>query len=551
MEQYNLALVRRGLPINHPVPEHDEPDPHGGQVHSDSDSSHPWSGGEEADEELARAYIEDFDEGAFEADTQGDTHTSGGALSVSTMSSNRMDVDPPGTSSGKRANDAGAERDSNTGPTGKKRKLPGTGGDQNAKAAMEGGPRPVALPHPTTTIHSYVRWYRKVHRVFSYGIAYKILSKQMDAGANAYTLQVLTTPLMEIPWDRRFFYLNPSEFALLPDGSSFNKCRVQVLQRNVRVAFPTNSTDNNLATLNQNKNVIVAIGLYHKLNAIGIQYAAFQDNQPMIPSDFNLGGRTVYDNLIRDMYGPPDNDNNFTAIVPRHQCGIPQLFPVYAALANARPQGAAAVVAGWENLQKHYQEVDADASTGNCIVDMEYHPNVGICKKPQEIIYRGPAIRQASKDIVIPRGSHTLVPHETRLVFTNLNDTRPETIEDNTPALRNTVDYTLNGWIEQSQFVYQGIYKHESPCVQQAIHVGVQPTPALTTKALINDQTNNAFTDTQAYFEIIAECEINTSYPTFRPLATFTNVKEGDQWKESTRTRFAGLGLYDGLVTGR
>jgi len=567
-EQYKLALLRRGLPIDHPVPEPDEPDPHGRG--SDSDDSYGFLDRPHPDEhrvaeevnrhaeqeEADRQVIEAFDEGLFEGDIEGGSGESSGHSNIKTVGAmnagtSRMDVDNPNT--GKRTADPGGDRDSNVN---KRKRLPGTGGDQNAKAAMEGGPRDVALPHPTVSIHSHVRWYRKVHRVFSYGVAYKLLEKVINptppTNPEMFTLQIITTPLMEVPWDRRFYYLNPSEFALLPEGSSFNKCRIQVLQRNVRVAFPTNSTDNNLATLNQNKNIITAVGLYHKLNAIPIRYAGFEANQPMIPSDFNLVGGTAYDNLVRDMYGPPDTAAEFKTVVPRHQMGIPQLYPIYAALANANPQGATAEVAGWETLQKHYKEVDADASTGNCILEMEYHPFVGLCKVPQKPIYRGPALRNSNLTITVPRGSHTLVPHETTLTFPNRNESRPNTITENHEAnTRQVTAFTHTGYIEQSQFLYQGIYKHEDVKAQKAVHIGVQPTPALTTRALVNDQTNNAFTDTQAYFEIIAEAEINTAYPTFRPLANFVNVKEGDQWLESNKTRFWGLGLYDGLLTAR
>lgn len=291
VEQYNLALVRRGIPIDHPFPERPlddwldipaEGEDHlrgqldaelGGQQQPAQEESPPYDNSEAFNAQFENDESVDWDPDNFDQDLLEDNHQGGFNIFDHPPPQIMADSSTSGTSGPrdlKRARtEDGGDASSNKGA---KKKLPGTG----SAAPMEGGPRAVALPCPRTAIHSHVRYYRKMHKFFSYGIAYKALSYTNGADAQAV---VITTPLMEVPWDRRFFYLNPSEFELLPQGSSFNKVRVKVTQRNVRVAFPTNSTASNLATLNQNKNIVTAVGLYKKLNATGVKYTAFEDNR--------------------------------------------------------------------------------------------------------------------------------------------------------------------------------------------------------------------------------------------------------------------------------
>ncbi|KAL0120457.1 hypothetical protein PUN28_008283 [Cardiocondyla obscurior] len=123
----------------------------------------------------------------------------------------------------------------------------------------------------------------------------KLTGTAKDQGKNDNPLQILesnrfpkgvymTTPLCEVPWNRPFWYINESEFNILPNGSSISSCGIKICQRNVRVAFPTNSTASNLATLNQNKNIIYSIGLNKNVDCLPVEYSSFDDSQPMVPT---------------------------------------------------------------------------------------------------------------------------------------------------------------------------------------------------------------------------------------------------------------------------
>lgn len=543
-EQYNLARVRRGLPINHPIPDREEPEQAWSPTHEEAVAAGAKELGVDPEEPETRSdHDEENNDNPIDSVSDRDSDNM----------ADRMDVDQPGGS-----NEATpVKRNRTASAAGAKRRLPGTGGDEeNRGQPLEGGPRRVALPNPSAGIPSYVRYFRKTHRVFSYGLAYKIL-KTTVTDPTAINIVVLTTPLMEVPWDRRFYYINPSEFALLPKGSSFNKCRISITQRNVRIAFPTNNSANNLATLNQNKNIVYARGLYKKVNSIPLKYTGFQADQPMIPTGVAWPGRRApevdYNQLITDMYGSQETTADFLTNVPKHQVGIPQVYPYYCCMVMSNYNNTATqnTVMGWECLQRYYTELDADASVGNEIFTAEYHPQCGLCKLPPTPLYRN----YNTGNLAIPRGSHTLLPHvDTLTLFNSQSNTQEQqegvVLQQTEQAgvnLQQPTPFSLAGFIEQSQAIYQGNFKHAMVEAQDSVHIGVQPTFALTSQALTTGQTNSSFTDTQAYFEIVAECEINTSYPTFRPLYTALNVKEGDQWKETTMQRVPLRGMYDGL----
>lgn len=527
-EQYNLALVRRGLPTNHPVPEGGHSDANGGGSSTGTDETPSFEDvlNEGQQENLDGPSIEDFDESHFESGAQGISNQSDSNMADSTVGRPPQAAKRQRTEAGPTTSADGAK------------KLPGTAMDQGG-GALEGGPRQEPLPHPRSLVHSHIRYFRKVHRILTYGIAYNNINVIISVIPPLQT-NYISTPLCQIPWDWVFWYLNDSEFALLPNGSSINKIKIDVLQRNVRVAFPTNATDTNLATLNQNKNIITAIGLNKSVDSRPVRYNSFELTQPMIPNGLQLWALSHYQGLKDEMYG---TSGNLGSVVPRHQMGMPMQLPTYLALIYERPEAAGNPQDGWECLQCHYKERDADSSSGNVILSHEYHPSVGLIKAPHKQVIR----KLRGTTISIPRGSHSLEPHTTSTIL-NPNGTLTSTTEANTATNQTYTmfDDTMQ-LVEKSQVLYEGIFQRNLPKVQESIHVGVQPTVALTTANLVNDQTNNSFTDTQAYFEVIAECEVNTAYPTFRPLTLVSNVKDGNFWEQAASQPAYEEVLFDGL----
>lgn len=521
-EQYNLALVRRGLPFNHPFPGSQQNHPEENQPNFED----VLREGESAEEQLQEEVLNNFDENLLEESSTTHNQQHNNSMADSTVSHQQNQPGPP---SKKRK---GGPRTAADGA----KKLPGSAMDQGS-AGHEGGPRDEPLPHPASRIHSYVRHFSKMHKVLTYGISYNNINK--TSGTPAVTINYISTPLCNIPWDWLFWYLNDSEFAILPNGSHINKCKITVVQRNVRVAFPVNATNNNLATLNQNKDIICAVGLNKKVDASVVKYTAFEAEQPMIPSDLELWATDDYHSLQEDMYGTRANLNS---VVPRHQMGIPIQVPSYLALTYHRNDSSNND--GWECLQEHYKDIDADASSGSIILEQEYHPFMGLIKPPHKLVLR----KLAAQQWRLARGSHQLQPHTTNItVGTGNNITN---VTDATTAVSTNLQNMTDTFqlIEKSQHIYEGLFNRGHVKVQDSIHIGVQPTVALTTANLINDQSNSSFTDTQAYFEIYSEIEVNTSFPTFRPLTNVTNIKEGQFWERENQTTYDyNRPLLDGL----
>ena len=170
------------------------------------------------------------------------------------------------------------------------KKLPGAGENNPENKRQQGGDTadiesgPVERPLSNRT-DTFVRHYRKVHRFFTYGLSYEALETAHIRGGTL-TDSFITTPFAEIPWNRLFMYMNPSEYSLLPAGTRVTKCHVKITQRNVRVAFQTNNSGTGLATLNQNKNAVYADSL--------IQYGAGQN---VHPSSFGVANEPMRTHL--------------------------------------------------------------------------------------------------------------------------------------------------------------------------------------------------------------------------------------------------------------
>ena len=103
-------------------------------------------------------------------------------------------------------------------------------------------------------------------------------------------------------------YLNPSEFSMLPEGSKVKRVKSRVKAENVRVAFPTNATDDNLATLHTNKFLRVGINLLQKIQAVNAQPGGFVAAQPMIATSITPFNQNNYQFWVDNFYGVPNDD---------------------------------------------------------------------------------------------------------------------------------------------------------------------------------------------------------------------------------------------------
>lgn len=519
-EQYNLAKVRRGIPIDHPIPGTSNAEP--AQLNQEEqdyinefdlsllDNNTPQGNQEEASlDEILDRPVDPVDHQNIINELQ---NMSNGPEPI--------EIDQPSSSTGGNQG-RGQKRRRTEGAGGTS--LPGTAGGMGG-GGMEQAVEPI--PRPMYSAHTQIRHFKKVHRILTFGLAYKPIAVART-GPPAYSDVFMMTSLAHIPLEYPFMYLNPSEFDLLPPGSKVKRVFSSVKAENVRVAFPTNATDNNLATLHTNKFLRKAINLNQKIQSVNAQPGGFAAAQPMIATTIKPFDPKDYQLWIDNFYGVPNNDakdpDQFTTQTPRHQFGIPWVAQHYCCPVS---QTNDPTNSGWEDFQAHLEEIKVDGPSGH-IVEMEYRPVMGLLKAPIQGIWTGlpsTATPGTARSIPVNTGAGNTQHRRLEASVTNSLTTGITEVTSNFNRQPTAENFTLLTPIEKNQRMCAGIAPDYFAKTQPTLHIGVMPVPALTTSAIDNVTNNNSFTDAQAYFEITCEMEVECAFPTRRPLAKIANT---------------------------
>lgn len=400
-------------------------------------------------------------------------------------------------------------------------------GSTGAGALAADGTRHSYLPHSVYSQHKHVRYFRKEHKFLTYGLATTPISIANGSGATTWNDIFMSTHLAEIPVQYLHFYVNPSEFGLLPNGSEVVHCKVTVTPRNVRVAFSTNAVTTSLATLNQNKNLQYVIGLNQERDGVNRELGGFGTGagQEMIPSTITPVDYIAY----RDRWYGTAVPSEIDVDVPTVPFGVPNQLTGYWCSTIQDTE-----TCGWEDLQNLVTEVDGNAVTGTELIHYEYTPTIGLCKTPIRALYTG------IPSGVGPAGSHTpgrvintptgpsndrIMRTKTTTFNTNIATMNNQASNAETDAgLITALDPTLfnnTQIIEKSQQLTYGWLPTSNAKSQPSLHVGVTPVPAISTASLASPI--NSWTDVQAYFEVKAECWIECDFPTHRMLNISAN----------------------------
>nr|QTE03827.1 MAG: putative structural protein [Motacilla cinerea parvoviridae sp.] len=563
MEQWQLARVRRGLNIDHPIPEVYQPEvepvsspeptpsPHISPVESIPHNFYDVS----FDEDELFGSIPDqsplFSSGGtpFRAsvpdipDSEDDYPPDAQPVpNMSQSSGTPMETQSQGRPNPDSTQDAGSARKFQK--TGRNR-LPGTAGGQGSGGG-EASPGLVGrIPRPIQGTHVSTRYFKKVHRFLTFGLAYKPISVTTGTAPNVQTDVFMVTPLAKIPWEYLFMYMNKSEFSLMPWGANVEKIKCTVRSENVRIAFPTNSSSSELATLNQNKFLRVAKGLAQNVNGLDVKPKTFSDTQPMIVTDITpISKDDDLKEMEESMYGIDPNAIGFTTQTPVHQFGIPYALPYYYSVTNQQDANKG----GWPCLQSYIEEFEADGASGQNICVMEYEPKCGLIKSMQPAIYSGfPSDKTADLTVNIGTGVGTSKPRSTALTVDKTGGTWKTLNEANYSSVPSTVDEADNDTVElveKCQYIHPGLFPGNFiPSSCPTLHVGLQPVPALTSKVIGNDAALNSYTDSQAYFEVTCEAWVKCSYPTERPLYKASNIKLSDMlWTSAEAGKDLNIG---------
>lgn len=400
----------------------------------------------------------------------------------------------------------------------------------------------IYIDRPMNSKTVVIKVFKKQHKFLTFGIASKIIQNDIpeQPGLPAHNNYYCTTALAEIPVHKPVLYMNPSEFNLLPLGAEVLEVKVSVVQRNPLLSFFTNASTTQLATLNQNKNGVYAIGLNKTGYGTDRWYYAFNSTEPMIPEKvwtpvYKAGVPptypVAYQGLDNDFYGEDNTGTNFNSVVPKHQLGMYTVLKNYFCMTqNNNYRG------GWPNLQSKVVEYDASAMTGELVVSYSYKPDMGLLKPPQK--YLPTQLPYGPNDYLHGTLQSQFEAASNSTLNPPATDNITYTHNDRTRYIPNLDLYTD---IEKSQYLIRGIGGNNAPCMQPSLHVGLNPVPALTTSALVSGDTNSSFTDTRIYFDVHCEMVVGYRDYTDRPHATAFNCAAGEQI-------FSAKSVDDGLL---
>jgi Capsid protein VP4 len=504
VEQYNLSLVRRGIPIDHPNPREYTLTPFANTEAEATPSASPQNiagpstaprEAEEEEAEVAFEWLEDQDPeyqallGELEAAAIEAMVHPGSAMEAAGGGTKRKQNEAP--HGGKRA--PGNEPDiAVAGTSGGHADGGGVGGGSES-----GGGYVVPISRMSNTHH--FRRYCKTHKMLTYGVA-PVNLKRVTTGPPVSQVFFLTTSLAEIPVHKLNLYMTPAEFSLLRPGETVRSIEVRIIQRNVRVAFETAATSTGLATLNQNKNGVVAMGLNLNPWYIRGQYT-FGASTPMIPTQVlspNDGWNTDV------LYGVNDagTTSDTVGLPPASLLGFPFTANNYAVISQRENVSNTNIAPsrGWPNVTQHVKQFDAADFVGQEVAKYNYVPKMGMIARPDPFNFYGNQDQTATFELSGHyEGRNSLEPISTGYTF--------------------DVGQNFGMPVPAASFIYQADIEKSAhlthlrsgsvPHLQPSLHVGVMPVPQLTTNIATNTAITT-WTDVQSYFDI--ECEMVTEF---------------------------------------
>lgn len=527
MEQYNLALVRRGAKFNSPVQAPATP-----HVQEQNDPI--------ADLDTLDALLDALDTSAGGADdTESEPNetpsTSRGTTGTSSTSrphsvSEEQDL-LSGMSTGTQMDTGDA--DSSASPS-KNRKLndgsavagvagtstsgsqlPGTSGNTDgmtgAGNVSDGSQGVRTIPRGINT-PTYSWTFKKKWKFLSFGVADTILNDILTTGQAPTTRLALTTSLVNLPWEYSFFYMSPAEFTRLQsfNGVFAKRCRVRVYQYNPRVAFQTADTTSTQATLNQNKFTRTAIGLRSNSNLYGSDRDyVFDTTEPMKPTGFqttgSYTGQTNRQDLALYMYGAANSSatvaNYVPAVCTGQELGLQRYYTVY----TEKTPVAAGNDYGFPQYNSFCNEYNAMDMIGKAVVqeshNFEYaplHQRANNYQIPALTVGDNPATLPANLPANLALLDGTRIEMPRQKIFPTVGAGQAtDGIDENCPVVDVQAGGTSAGFGNVSNFAgntmytkfpmeQSGVYieknrKGSDYNAQQSIHIGVRAVPKLGT----------------------------------------------------------------------
>lgn len=429
--------------------------------------------------------------------------------------------------------------------------LPGTGKAQGEGGGDSYGQTAYYVDRPFSKFGLKENVYHKSHKFMTFGLAPNVITGTADLE------RFLMTYLAEVPWHVPAFYMNQSEFDLLPFGTKVKAVHVKCIYRGSTIQFETNQSSTQIATLNQINDIAYA----HALNKTGwgsdFSFISFDATNPMLPTGIQgpkyraSTGTSPYRGMVADYYGTNNDGSgtatNFVNYIPHHQIGrhtfLYNYFGITTKSAITTPtNNINNMYGGWYPFANKITQADGKTMVNTVVTESSYEPKMGWLKQPLRTITHGVPFPQASTGangaITIPVGGHLPSARKATLQRTlDANEgfqlSQSETTIDHSNVFGTTATtipipdiYTP---IEKSQVSRSGWWGEQDPHIQPSLHIGVQPVPAVSTAALLANNTGfNQWTNCRAYWEVQATMIVTEHTPTELPFATQPNVALGE-----------------------
>lgn len=397
-------------------------------------------------------------------------------------------------------------------------------------ASADGG---YMVPRPVLSQNIFIRRFNKVHKIMSYGVAPTIITKTVTAlGKNFY----LTTSLLALPVEDPRFYLTYGEWQSLKAGARAVELKVKVYQRNIRVAFETNTTTSQLATLNQNKNCVVSIGL-NKHPWYRVSGYTFAADNTMIPNDIEQAAN-VTPPLEQMMYGTNSTGIAVANAVPASLCGTPFALNRYVNIGTYVANPIATVPPfGYPNITPHLHQFDGADFVGKEICSYTYKPILGHLKRSPDYTHYGWGNTDgtSTNSVILSNPAETVKTAGMSNTGRSLTDTNIF-IKDKS--------FTYTDIIEKKQFGFHIGNTDSYAKIQPSLSVGVMAVPNMDTGS--NAQgTAEKYTDVQALWDIETEIVVS-EYDRYEFPA-----KDAHQWEEQDYPVFISSALGEGDKMGQ
>lgn len=403
---------------------------------------------------------------------------------------------------------------------GKKKKGVGIGTGRNTDGTVDGGTggaNAMSIPRGITVLENLFI-FNKTWKFLSYGIANQILLDSVGK-ADRYAL---TTSLANIPWEYAFFYISPAEWNNIKSYKNVYaiSCHIEITQHNPRVAFETNATSTNLATLNQNKFINIAKGIRQQSAIVSSDRDyVFDAKQPMKPTGFDT--KTAWDSrkeLMKHFYGlSPDDTTTIQNFVPAYATGHELALQRYLTVYTGKK-----FTGGFPVLNNFVEEHNAVDSTGSIVLSEDYEFQNAPLTLSHDVMHDVKLYEKEIQFHTLAAGSSTNLPQAFVVGpdFLKANPTVKladyrfmcQTEDANTTTdILNTDNMYYKYPVEQSGIYSKLPGRLTYPAQQPSIHVGIRAVPALTTTA--NLIAAQEWSDTQVYWTVKASMILRHEAP--------------------------------------